>query len=208
MANKNILFIHGAWCSGASFNYLKSKALDVGTGVGKIHAFQYDCQVETLDRILLRAKKELNDLQKNGLKTIVVGHSMGGLLALYISHDNKSVSKTITISAPLSGIKIDNPLLKFYLRYIAPVLIKLQPNSSFIQELHKTNYNNKNIDILVTEGGFNFASLNEPSDGTVSVESQLSWTPRNANIIKINANHHEVLQTPQLVRRLELAILS
>ena len=207
MKNKNIFFIHGAWSSGSSFNYLKSKALDIGNGVGKIHAFQYDCQIENLNSILLRAEKELNDLQQNGLKTIVVGHSMGGLLALYISHDNKNVSKTITISAPLSGIKINNPLLKFYLRYVAPVLIKLQPNSPFIQRLHETNYNNKNIDILVTEGGFNFASLNEPSDGTVSVESQLSWTPRNANIIKINANHHEVLQTPELVRRLELAIL-
>lgn len=202
MANHNLFLIHGAWCSKQGFNYLTKKVLD-DTNVGRIHAFEYDCQKETMLDIVRRAKTQLHDVSQNGLKTVVVGHSMGGLIALKLSQKS-SVSRTITLASPLSGLKV-NRWLHVFLLWHAPILRDIVPDSTFIRNLHKTAYDNNPVDVLVAGAGFN-PMIYEPSDGVVTIDTQMRWTPEKSNVIVINANHSEILQAPETIIRVERAL--
>lgn len=187
--NKNLLLIHGAWSTKHTFNYIIKKVLD-DCKVGHVSCFEYDCQKENITSIVHRAEKRLKTMSKNGLETVIVGHSLGGLISLKLSQHDE-VSKTITLSSPLSGLKF-NRVLHAYLLYYAPVLKDLLPDSKFIKEMQKADYSKKPIDIVVSLKGFN-PLIFEPSDGVVTVESQLKWTPETATVIPMDINHTEIL---------------
>lgn len=202
--NKNILFVHGAWASKTCFNYMTKHALDFGN-VAKIDYFEYDCQTESSTDILSRAHDQYNTLQSNQLPTIVIGHSLGGIIGLYLARwDN--VDRIITLAAPLSGITSLNIFMHYYLAATAPIFNCLLPRSPFIKNLHHQDYSNKKIDILVATSGFNIAMPNKPSDGTISVETQIAWTPPGATVQMVKSNHHEILQAGEAIRTLELGL--
>ena len=196
--------VHGAWSTKTCFNYLTQKALDHG-GVGKIHYFEYDCQKEHSVDLLRRAHEEYDTVSENGLDTIIVGHSLGGILAMYLAkYDN--VHRVITLAAPLSGITSLNNFVHYFLVIAAPIFRCLQPKSAFIKDLHEQDYTGKDIDVLVACAGFNVAMPNEPSDGTISIASQNEWLPDNANVQMVKSNHHEILQSAEAVLALERAL--
>lgn len=200
--NKNLFLIHGAWCSKQGFNYIIKKVLD-DTNVGHIHCFEYDCQRESMADIVRRAKSHLNEVSSNGLKTVVAGHSMGGLIALKLSQ-RSVVSRTITLATPLSGLKV-NRWLRAFLLWHAPILRDIVPDSTFIRTLHKKPFDKNPIDVLIANNGFN-PMIYEPSDGVVTIETQRKWTPSGANIYTVEANHSEILQAPETIIRIERAL--
>lgn len=200
--NKNLVLIHGAWCSKQGFNYITKKVLD-DTNVGNIHCFEYDCQKETMAQIVHRAKLQLYEVSKNGLKTVVVGHSMGGLIALKLSQ-RSIVSRAITLAAPLSGLKV-NRWLHTFLLWHAPILRDIVPDSTFIRNLHKKPFDKTPIDVLVANEGFN-PMIYEPSDGVVTIDTQMRWVPPGATLYTVKANHSEILQAPETILRVERAL--
>jgi len=200
--NKNLFLIHGAWCSKQGFNYITKKVLD-DTNVGRIHCFEYDCQRESMADIVRRAKSQLENVSENGLKTVVAGHSMGGLVALKLSQ-RPTVSRTITLASPLSGLKM-NRWLHAMLMWHAPILRDIVPDSTFIQNLHKKVFERNPIDVLISNTGFN-PMIYEPSDGVIPITTQTKWTPPGASIYKIEANHSEILQAPETIICIERAL--
>lgn len=188
----NIMFIHGAWSSRNSFNYL-SNLLEKSEHpyIKDIIFFEYNPIKEELQFIINRAYKELN---KDDTPTMVVGHSLGGLVALHVS-DHPNSCHTITLSAPLSGIKIERMFQPFiYSR--APILAEIAPDAPLIRELHLKKYN-KRVNCIITTEGYNPALL-EKGDGVVTIHSQERWVPENAVMTYLPYNHHEVLQSDQV----------
>jgi esterase/lipase len=200
--NKNLFLIHGAWCTKNSYNYIIKKILD-DHFVGNIHCFEYDCNIENLSSITKRAKKQLEEISKNGLKTVVVGHSMGGLIALRLSQ-KKEVYKTITLASPLSGLKF-NRIIHAVLLYHAPALKDLIPDSKFLKCVHEQSYSKNPIEIYITTNGFN-PMIFEPSDGVIPLESQTKWYPENSKVVEIQSNHSEILQSTKVIMAIENAL--
>jgi len=204
MENKNLFLIHGAWASRQAFNYLVKKTLD-DVQVGRIHCFEYDCQSENLNDTVLRAKQHLRQIQENGLETVVVGHSLGGLIGLSMSH-KKGISTIITAASPLAGIRLPKPF-QYFVSFHTPVLTHLSPKSTFIRKIQGKDYSNNSIDVLVTTTGF-LPMLYEKNDGVITIDSQTTWTPKGAKVIYSNTNHHEILQSAELIRSVEKALTS
>ena len=200
--NKNLFLIHGAWASPGSFNYIVKKTLD-DCPVGRIHTFRYDCQKEDIHVILEKATLELLKIQENGLETVIVGHSLGGLLALNLSQ-LPGISKTITLASPVGGLQFPR-FLHYYLTYHAPILKHLIPSSHFIRSLHEKSYDKNPMELIITTGGFN-PMIYEDSDGVVTFAAQTSWKPEQANIIFSNTDHHEILQSADALYYIEKAL--
>lgn len=202
--NKNLFLIHGAWASEKAFSYIVSKVLS-DCGVVNVHSFRYDCQKEHMEQIIERSNKELDLMQSNGLETVIVGHSLGGLIALDLSQ-NDGVSKSITLASPLSGINFPR-VMQFYLSYHAPVIKQISPTSKFIRNIHNKKYGKNPIDVIVSTEGFN-PLIYEDSDGVVTVDSQTTWTPDPSTMILSSTNHHEILQSAEVVNHIEKALTS
>lgn len=183
---KNIFFIHGAWASKNSFNYIQH-SLNHNKLKYSIN-FEYNSHKENISEIINRAREELS---KEEEKCIIVGHSLGGLIALAL-HDEKNCDKIITIASPLSGIRIE-PLFSAFIYGRAPILSELKPKSTLIDFLKNQRYT-KAIHCLIACKGFNPLIL-EPSDGIITLASQEDWIPDNALITHVDASHYDILQT-------------
>lgn len=193
---KNILFIHGAWCSKKSFSYLANELDRYSVDIGYV---EYDCQKMPMDEIIHRAHDQLEYLASNHIPTVVVGHSMGGLIALKLSqHD--AVQSTVTLAAPLSGIRF-NYVMNAFLTYYAPILREMSPESTLIQSLHLAPYDKNPIDVLVADEGFS-PFLVEPNDGVITKHSQKNWIPEGASLTLIDANHNEILQSESSAKKI------
>jgi hypothetical protein len=201
--NKNIFFIHGAWASGVCFNYLEEKARGAGCS-GEIKRFLYDCQNETSSKFIERAKVELAELSSNGLETIVVGHSLGGIVALHMAQE-AGVSSVITMASPLAGLMQFNVIINSVLSHHTPILVCLQPNSVMMRDIHNAEYNVP-VDVIVSQKGHNPLVTKTPTDGVISVASQTDWLPSTAAVYGVDVNHHDILQSPEPVRVLTRAL--
>lgn len=187
---RNLFVIHGAWSSRRGFKYIEQNIRY--DDVDQVIEFTYDCNNEPLNKIIERAKKEL---YSSGVETIVLGHSLGGLIALSL-HDEKHCHKLITLSTPLSGISI-HPMLANTIAMRAPVLMAIAKDSLFIQKLQESEYT-KNIHSFITTKGFNPLILDK-SDGVVTVRTQEQWLPSTAISSQIKCNHFEILQRDEVV---------
>ena len=201
--NKNLFLIHGAWCSKHSFNFIVKKVLD-DSPVGRIKCFEYDCQKESVESIVNRSRHEVCELSKNGLKTVIVGHSLGGLFALKLSQ-RPYIQHTITLASPLAGLESLNPFVHYYMMYAAPIFKHLTPSSKFIKALHKKDYTRNSVECLVACSGYN-PMIPVESDGVVPLKSQLTWTPTGAKVTMVEKNHSEILQSPEAILAIERAL--
>jgi len=154
--------------------------------------------------VVERAQTELAKItEKNGLDTVIVGHSLGGLISLRLSQQS-NIKKTITLSAPLSGLKY-NIWLASLLSWHAPTLKDISPHSNFISALHKEDYSRNPIEILVTTNGYN-PMITEENDGVITVDAQTRWQPTGAKIVNCPINHNEILQSAEALLAIERAL--
>jgi pimeloyl-ACP methyl ester carboxylesterase len=179
---KTFLFIHGAWASKNSFNFISSQL----TKVRNIY-HEYDTNNTELPAVIEEIKAKLDTLEN----VTVVGHSLGGVIALSLeAHPN--VDEIITIASPISGIKI-NKIAQSFLTFRAPILKSVMSDSAFMFDLKNHKFT-KPVTIFVANKGFNPA-VYEKSDGVITYASQTDWVPETGTIVNIEASHHEILQS-------------
>lgn len=181
----NILFIHGAGSSENSFNYIKSKL----STKDNLWCYSYDMNNSDIKQNI----KEINSFINTKNKEImVVGHSLGGILALGVV-DNINVKKILTISAPLGGMLVAG----IYGWVTTHSMCKdLMPHSNVLTSIKRiVKQSNKPHTAIITTQGTPF--FHEENDGVVLVNSQMAWdTPE---YIKISLNHFEVLMCDETV---------
>lgn len=171
----NILAIHGAFSTPRMFNFLKTEINQYNWNF-----LNYTDQIDDIDSIISLAKK-LSPPEP----CHVIGHSMGGLIALRLI-DQPWVKSVVTIATPLGGLDIN--LVQSYLSR-SNFLSEIAHNSSFIRNIHYQKIDKPVLHIITTHG-FN-PYIYEPNDGVVTLRSQQRWSCGRS--VMVDANHSEVL---------------
>ena len=181
-----IYFIHGLNSSSYSFAYI-SKELDP---LNKTRINYNSCQ--SLTESVIQVAKQL----PRNEEIILVGHSLGGVIALLIAQaGNHTIKKVCTISAPLGGSKA-----AVFARWFAkiPVLNDITPRAPLIRLLSTKEAPCPVLSIVSTGGGL--ATSPEPNDSVVTVASQRA-VPYSKKV-EIKANHFEVLMRDEVVQHI------
>jgi len=179
----DIFAIHGAFSTPVIFNYLRSRLNEHDW-----HFLDYHNDVNGVDDICARAVIDR--------PSHVIGHSMGGLIALALA-DNPNVISITTIATPLDGLSV-NALQAYLTR--SGFINEVAHRSTFMQRLHRTTYAQP-VQHLLSTVGFN-PYMYEPNDGVVTLKSQRSWAA--GKTIELDANHAEIMlmdDTVAAVRR-------
>lgn len=180
----HIYAIHGAFSSPTIFNYLKAQ-LDPQY---KWHFLDYQKETGGLQDIISRACPPTEPHH-------VVGHSMGGLIALALLN-NSNITSVTTISTPLGGAEIN-----FMQQYLSRSEFMSDINSSgeFIRGLQKSKPATP-VQHIVSTAGFN-PWIYEPCDGVVTLRSQRAFAL--GPVHDVASNHAEVMMDDRTVAHLK-----
>lgn len=174
-----VVFIHGLGASPTSFAHL---ALHVPGCI--LTSYRSHMPIRSaIEQVRRQLPQEEN---------ILVGHSLGGIIALHLAHQTP-VSHVVTISSPLGGSKPAR-FLK-WMMFGMPVFCDLTPESTVIRQL-QTPPPCAVTSLTSTAGGMP-TLFGEENDGTVTLSSQRAL-PYAAHR-DICANHMEILLHPDTV---------
>jgi pimeloyl-ACP methyl ester carboxylesterase len=186
-----ILFIHGAGASNRSFNWISDHLPKFSHSY-----FSYDMN-SNITECINRVNKQISD---HDVPTIVVGHSLGGLMAAGVC-DHPLIKKVVTMSTPLGGILSAG---LYGLMNSQPMFRDLLPYSTVLYDIKSRNIKNrKPHKAFITTHGLPIVS--EANDGVVMVSSQMAWeTPIYE---KFNLNHFEVLMDKEILSQINKFII-
>lgn len=183
-----ICYIHGLNQSHLSFTYFAEK-------LGEKHVMiDYDSHQPLTESVKQVAKQLPKDDD-----LILVGHSLGGVIAMLIAHaKTHQVKKVVTISSPLGGSKA-----AVFARWLVTgirVLNDITPTSVAMKLIETEKAPCPVLSLISVSGSL--LNGNEPNDGIVTVASQsaLSYAKK----VEIKVNHFEVLlhsKTIEAVRK-------
>ena len=179
---QSILAIHGAFSTPNIFNYVKREIKNK-----QWNFLDYQHITTDIGDILDLAKQTYTDHEPMHL----IGHSMGGLLALSLS-SLPWVKSVTTIATPLGGLELN--LFQAYLSR-SSFLQETSSHSDLVQSIHNKNYKVP-IKHIISTHGFN-PYMFEPSDGVVTLRSQRAWSA--GSVTEIYANHAEIMMNPETV---------
>jgi triacylglycerol esterase/lipase EstA (alpha/beta hydrolase family) len=178
-----VLAIHGAFSSPLIFNYLQQQ-----THSKVVWQFwNYAGRNDGLSAIL-------DSFQDPQEPHHVVGHSMGGIMALSV-WNKPWVQSISTISTPLGGLDVN-------------VFQNMFSRSSFTQDIASHSDRIRQlaqlqttlpVQHIISTQGFN-PWLYEPNDGVVTLRSQRAFALGPTH--DVTANHAEVMLSPQTVQLL------
>ena len=176
-----IFAIHGAFSTPTIFNYLRLRLSKCDW-----RFLDYHEDVKGVDDICARAVIDR--------PSHVIGHSMGGLIALALAADPNVISIT-TVATPLDGLGV-NALQAYLTR--SGFINEVAYRSMFMQRLHRTKYSQP-VQHLISTAGFN-PYMYEDNDGVVTLKSQRGWAA--GPTIEIAANHAEIMLRDETVAQL------
>ena len=172
----HILAIHGAYSSPFIFNYMK-KELPQNY---EWQFFDYRKNPEGhMGPLIDQLQKCIKD------ECHVIGHSMGGILALWLG-ESLAIRSITTIATPLDGLDIS--IFQAMLTR-SPYVKEMAHGSKFLKHIHNQPYCVP-VQHLITTKGYN-PFIYEESDGVVTMKSQRGWSV--GDIHDIPANHAEVM---------------
>jgi hypothetical protein len=172
-----IWYIHGASSTARSFNYIKS---ELPHHEFKDIEYTHDQPVtRTLDALV-------SALDASPVPVNLIGHSLGGVLAVAASQRSEKVANVVTLASPLGGSQV-----AALMRWISPsqLLDDIHPHSTLIKQV-KRSPNRCTIMSIVTTGG-GISLLSGENDGVVTTESQVAI--RGPIYLRVPVNHFEVL---------------
>lgn len=180
--NKPVIYIHGAFSTKQSFNWIVEKLPK-----HQIHFIEYDAK-DSIKTVAKRVNELVNEL--GGAD--IVAHSLGGLVAILAALDNSKIGRVITISAPLGGSDVAGTLAWLSPHELYQSLNKMGP---VIRKIHSSNISFPLCSIITTSGGS--PMISGPNDGVVSVQSQKALA--GTRQIEVDLNHFEVLMNDNVV---------
>lgn len=179
-----ILAIHGAFSTPTIFNYARYK-------------------IKNYDWVMFDYSNDINDFRQvcdRAIDTIsepchVIGHSMGGMIALYLA-GHYHVKSITTIASPLDGLDVS--MAQQYLSR-SSFIRELSRNGRFVMDLQRANYPMP-VQHIITTKGFNPYMFDE-NDGVVSLKAQRGWSA--GTVHEIPANHAEIMQHDDCIKLLK-----
>lgn len=179
-----ILAIHGAFSTPTIFNYARAKIRGCDWQL-----FDYSDDINNFEKICERAIDNINE------PVHVIGHSMGGMIALYLAGHHQVQSIT-TIASPLDGLDVS--MAQQYMSR-SSFIRELRKNGRFIMDLHYQAYPMP-VQHIITTRGFNPYMFDE-NDGVVSLNSQRGWSA--GTVHEIAANHAEIMQHDDCIKQIK-----
>ncbi len=99
---EHVILLHGLWMRGFALAMLHRRMMEAGF---RVHRFDYLRVANTQERILERLRGRMVELAEAGSAVHLVGHSLGGLLALQVCHDAVDLppGRVACLGSPLLG---------------------------------------------------------------------------------------------------------
>ena len=172
----NVLLIHGANSTSASFNYLKANLPEANYSY-----LSYD----TMNGFYFNLERMLDITDENQTYDIL-SHSMGGLYALHLSQHRK-LRRVVSIATPFSGAAIAD-----WARYMMPyypLFRDVHTRSLPIKQCSEIVVQVPWLQLVTTRGNVPWLKL--PNDGVVTVASMTSL--KDVNYVYLEENHYEVM---------------
>ena len=168
-----IYFVHGANSTKRSFEYLKSQLPG--------HEF-IDLEYAPHERPTAVVERVVETVSE---PAFVVGHSLGGVIAVAAAQRTEMIEKVVTLASPLGG---SEPAT--WMRWFWPdrLYAEIHPYSPIMVDVRKHPVITPTLSIVTTD------------DGVVSVPSQRAL--RGPIYVQIELNHFEVLlatEVPELI---------
>lgn len=172
-----VWYLHGAHATSRSFAWIKR---ELPTHEHRNIEYSTDIPMRQVLTELVRMAEEADE-------TIdIVGHSLGGVLAVALSQRFPKVRRIVTLSAPFGGSAIASMM-----RFIAPgtIMEDIHPHSRLLTDLRSKPVTVPVKSVVTTAG--RSPLLPEPNDGVVSITSQKSLV--GPTYVERTVNHFEVL---------------
>lgn len=173
-----VWYIHGAHSSPRSFAWLKDNLPK--------HQ-QYDVEYGHT-RSVMKVVDFLAERVSHERKPItLIGHSLGGLIALNLSHRVPGhINKVVTIASPLGGVSAASVL-----RWIVPVplIVDVHPSSQLVSQIRFRPPPVPTLSLVATAG--TSPLFGGPNDGVVTIASQTCI--EGPTYVSVSSNHFEIL---------------
>ncbi|RAO75647.1 alpha/beta hydrolase [Dyella jiangningensis] len=97
-----VILLHGLWMRGFALLMLHRRMMEAGF---RVHRFDYMSVATTQERILGRLQARMRELAEDGRTVHLVGHSLGGLLALRTCAEGAQLppGRVVCLGSPLKG---------------------------------------------------------------------------------------------------------
>jgi esterase/lipase len=183
-----IVYVHGANASPLSFTYIASE-LNL-----EYEFFTYSTNDPVMDNVK-KLKESLTE------ETILICHSLGGVIGVLAGNDNLNVKKIITMCSPFGGSNAAD-VFKWFSGH--QLFKDISKNSLPMNEIQKITNTDKILNICSVHSRPLF-SFKEKTDGVVTLTSQQSLKCKNEKVME--GNHFEVLLNPETVKLIKEFIL-
>ncbi|RYD62074.1 MAG: alpha/beta fold hydrolase [Verrucomicrobiaceae bacterium] len=172
-----IWYIHGASSTARSFNYIKSEL--------PVHEFE-DIEYTHAHPVTRVVDAVVARLESSPVPVTLIGHSLGGVIAVAASQRSQNVRNVVTMASPFGGSQVAS-----LMRWISPsqLLDDIHPHSPLIRAVKRAK-NRVHIMSIVTTGG-GISLISGENDGVVTTESQTSIL--GPVYLRVPVNHFEVL---------------
>jgi len=204
----SIIFVHGAYSTRTSFNYLKQPFENCGK---HLIFHEYNCN-DRVDDLLTDFWEEILNAPKHpddGDRYVdIIGHSLGGVLATASCLSptvGPRIRKVATIGSPLGGIEATQ-----YLKWFMPreqLFKTVSPSGLLAKAIRNADWHKNEVNrlhVITTEG--HSPVINKPNDGVVSVDSQTAIS--SCMLYYAPVNHFEGLLSEQVSKKIEEFIKS
>lgn len=181
---RTVLYIHGAFSSGLSFQRIQEKLPKHDIIVAEYSVDQ------PLDEVIAFTKDLIADETQN---IDIIAHSLGGIIAAAASIDNPRVNSILTLSSPFGGSRIAD-VMKWFSGH--ELFRSLNGHNAILAQIQRTPPKCKHRAVVTCVG--NNPMMFEPNDGVVSLKSQMALP--HAEQIKVDLNHFEVLLSDTTVK--------